>query len=312
MKRIELMSPAGSLEGAEIAFNAGADIVYAGVKNLSMRPKRVEFDQDLGELIEFAYGRGKKVHATINVCPKPSDIPLFEKRLAEVNALGADAVIISDPWVMEYVRDNYPDMAIHASIMTSIVNAEAAKFYRERGADVVVVSRSLGDLNEIRRIKEEAGVDLEVFVHGGICYMFDGDCYMSSYWRQKRDFDPDLGVFRLFGQNNTKGECQLICKRACTLAADGEVLAEGRLMRRPDDVGLDRLPNYIDMGVRILKIEGRAMSLDYIANATGLYRQAIDLYYDNPERWQLRDEWRSTVSGLIEARLEYERTWHIG
>ena len=305
------MSPAGSLEGAKLAYDAGADVVYAGVKNLSMRPKRVEFDQDLGELIDYAHSRGKKVYATTNVCPKPSDIPLFEKRMAEVSELGADAVIISDPWVMEHVRDNYPDLPIHASIMTSVVNAEAARFYKERGASMVVVSRSLGDIDEIRRMREDVDVDLEVFVHGGICYMYDGDCYMSSYWRQKRDYDPDLGVYRLFGQNNTKGECQLICKRNCTLTADGEALAKGRLMRRDDDVGLDRLPFYIDMGVRTLKIEGRAMSLNYIAEATKLYRQAIDLYYADPARWQVQEEWRPAVDGLIEERLEYERTWHI-
>ncbi len=311
-KKIELMSPAGSIEGAKLAFDAGADVVYAGIKNISMRPKRVEFDQDFGELVKYAHGRGRKVYATTNVCPKPSDIPIFEQRLAEVSAIGADAVIVSDPWVMEYIRDNYPELPIHASIMTSVVNAEAARFYKERGASVVVVSRSLNDLDEIRRIKEEVDVDLEVFVHGGICYMYDGDCYMSSYWRQRRDFDPDLGVFRLFGQNNTKGECQLICKRNCSLTAGGEVISKGRLMRRPDDVGLDRLPFYIETGVRILKIEGRAMSLDYIAEATRLYRQAIDLYYAEPARWKVREEWAPAVEELIEARLEYERTWHIG
>src|SRR3972149_1083057 len=194
--------------------------------------------------------------------------------------------------------------------MTSVVNAEAANFYKERGASVVVVSRSLGDIDEIRRIKEEVDIDLEVFVHGGICYMFDGDCYMSSYWRQRRDYDPDLDAYRLFGQNNTKGECQLICKRQCSLATDGRVLAEGKLMRRPDDVGLDRLPFYIDVGVKILKIEGRAMSLNYIAEATKLYRQAIDLYYNDPERWSVKSEWRPAIDTLIEARLEYERSWH--
>src|SRR3990172_4306504 len=93
-RRIELMSPAGSLESATAAFDAGADVVYAGVKNLSMRPKRVEFDQNLGELIACAHDRGKKVYVTTNVCPKPSDVPWFEKRLAQVNELGAYVVIL--------------------------------------------------------------------------------------------------------------------------------------------------------------------------------------------------------------------------
>lgn len=307
---IELMSPAGSLEAAKRAFDAGADVVYAGIQNISMRPKRVEFDQDFGELVEYAHQRGKKVYATANVCPKPSDISLFEKRMAEVHSHGADAVIVSDAWVMELIRDRYPDLPIHASIMTSVVNAEAAEFYRERGAAMVVASRSIGDVEEIRTIRE-TGVDVEVFVHGGICYMFDGDCYMSSYWRQWSDYDPDLKATRLFGQNNTKGECQHICKRQCTLATDGREITNGRLMRRPDDVGLDRLPFYIGIGVKTLKIEGRALSLDYVAQATRVYREAIDLYYKDPERWRILDEWGPAINELIEARLECERSWQI-
>lgn len=308
----ELMSPAGSLETARLAFDAGADVVYAGVTNLSMRPKRVEFGQgNLGELIKYAHGRGKKIYAVTNVCPKPSDLPLFEERLAELSNLKADGVIVSDVWVMEHIKNNFPDLHIHASIMTSVVNAEAAKFYKERGASVVVISRSLGDLDEIRRISEEVDVDLEVFVHGGICYMYDGDCYMSSYWRQRWDFDPDLGAHRLMGQNNTKGECQLICKRSCSLTKDNQVITEGRLMRRPDDVGLDRLPFYLDVGIKILKIEGRAMPPQYVAEATALYRKAIDVYLEDPKRFAIQEEWLPVVDRLVEARHEYERTWHI-
>ncbi len=310
-KRIQLMSPAGSMEAARLAFDSGADIVYAGVKNISMRPKRVEFDQDISELIDYAHARAKKVYVTVNVCPKTNDLPLFDDRIASLSALNADAVIVSDISVMEHIHKNYPRLPIHASIMTSVVNAEAAKFYKERGASVVVVSRSLDDLEEIKKISEEGEVDLEVFVHGGICYMFDGDCYMSSYWRQTWDFDPDLGRNRLFGQNNNKGECQLICKRDCRLQNESGVIADGRLMRRPDDVGLAKLPFYISMGVKVLKIEGRAMPPSYVANATRLYRQAIDLYYQDPKVFQVLDEWRPAIDDLIEARLEYERTWHI-
>ncbi len=311
IKKVKLMSPAGSMEAAEVAFDSGADVVYAGIKNISMRPKRVEFDENIGELINYAHGRGREVYVTTNVCPKPQDLPLFDKRLASVSELKADGVIVSDISVMEHIHKNYPNLPIHASIMTSIVNAQAAKFYKERGASVVVISRSLGDIEEIRLIREEVDIDLEVFVHGGICYMYDGDCYMSSYWRQRWDYDPDLKENRLFGQNNTKGECQLICKRSCSLESKGVARDSGRLMRRPDDVGLDRLPFYIDMGVKVLKIEGRAMPLEYIASATKLYRRAIDLYYESPERFQLLNEWQPAIDELIEARLEYERTWHI-
>lgn len=312
LRKPELMSPAGSLEAAKVAFDAGADVVYAGVTNISMRPKRVEFGSgNISDLIEHAHDRGKKVYAATNVCPKPADITMFKQRIAELHENKVDGIILADISMMEYVRDNYPEMPVHASIMTSVVNAEAAKFYKERGASVVVVSRSLTNMDDVRRIGEEAGVDLEVFVHGGICYMYDGDCYMSSYWRQKWEFDPDLQAHRLVGQNNTKGECQLICKRECSLSNGDEELSSGRLMRRPDDVGLERIPFYVETGIKILKIEGRAMPLRYVGEATDLYRRAIDAYFEDPERYRVLDEWAPTVDRLIEDRLEYERSWHI-
>lgn len=310
--RVELMSPAASVETAEYALANGADIVYAGVSNLSMRPKRVEFSKGtFGDLVEMVHARGKKINATMNICPKPGDVENFKRALPGLVEQGVDAVIVSDVGMMSWIHEHYPNMPIHASIMTSVVNVEAAKFFKELGASVIVVSRSLDDIEGIRRIKEETGVDIELFVHGGICYMFDGLCYMSSYWRQEWGWDNDLNALRLIGQNNTKGECHLICKRECSLDRGEDKLASGRLMRRPDDVGLDRLPDYLAMGVSILKIEGRAMPAYYIGEATKLYREAIDSYLSDPERYAIREEWLPVVDRLIEARWEYERQWDV-
>lgn len=312
MLPVKLMSPAGSLEAAALALDNGADALYAGITNLSMRPKRVEFKEaNLKSLVELVHQRGKEVYITMNVCPKPDDVSLYKSKLAEVYEAGADAVIVSDIGMMAYIRQNYPDLPIHVSIMTSVVNKEAADFYKQQGAAVVVVSRSLSSVAEVKEIASNIDVDIELFIHGGICYMFDGNCYMSSYWRQMWEYDPDLGKERLKGQNNTKGECQLICKRHCTLTKDNENVVSGRLLRRPDDVGLEKLPEYINMGVKIFKIEGRAMPLRYIAEATRLYREAIDTYFANPAQYQLKKEWLAVVERLIDARLEYERTWNI-
>jgi len=309
---VELMCPAGNLETAKLAIDSGADAIYAGVTNLSMRPKRVEFsDDDFNALIDYVKSRGKKLYATMNICPKPSDVDNFKRRVGEIYDQGVDAVIVSDVGMMNWIHRNYPKLPIHASIMTSIVNVESAKFYHELGADVVLVSRSLDDLKGLKKIREEAGVDIELFVHGGICYMFDGYCYMSSYWRQEWGYDSDMGAMRLFGQNNTKGECHLICKRECGLQKGDSQVAAGRLMRRHDDVGLKNLPFYLDIGVRILKIEGRAMPAYYIEEATKIYRQAIDLYQSNPEKYIISEEWSAVVERLIEARWEYERRWDI-
>ncbi len=310
--KVELMAPASSIDTAVVAAKNGADAVYAGVTNLSMRPKRVEFkDESFEDLINTVHSHGSKVYATMNICPKPSDVENFKRRVSEINDFGVDAVIVSDVGMMDWIHKNFPDLPIHASIMTSIVNPESAQFYKDLGASVVVVSRSLEDIGGVEEIHGKVDVDLEVFVHGGICYMFDGICYMSSYWKQKWDYDEDLGDIRLVGQNNTKGECHLICKRNCSLTSNGIVKADGKLMRRPDDVGLGKIPYYLKNGVRILKIEGRAMPAYYIEAATKLYREAIDLYLSDPEKYSVKDSWAPAVENLIEARHEYERKWDI-
>lgn len=311
-KKVELMSPAGNIDTAVLALESGADAVYAGVTNLSMRPKRVEFSQSsFEELIDTVHGLSKKIYATMNVCPKPSDVNNFKKKIDELHQHGVDAVIVSDVGMMNWIHNNYPGLPIHASIMTSVVNVESARFYKELGASVIVVSRSLADIGGIKEIHESVDVDLEVFVHGGICYMFDGICYMSSYWKQKWDYDADMDAMRLVGQNNTKGECHLICKRYGSLTCKGKESAGGKLMRRPDDVGLDRIPYYLENGIGILKIEGRAMPAYYIEQATKLYRQAIDLYLSDPDRYTVLDEWTPVVEQLLEARRKYERKWDV-
>lgn len=141
--------------------------------------------------------------------------------------------------------------------------------------------------------------------------MFDGICYMSSHWNQKWDYDVDMKTIRLVGQNNTKGECHLICKRSCSLVSGEKEVASGKLMRRQDDVGLDRIPFYLENGVKILKIEGRAMPAYYIKEATKLYREAIDLYLSDPIKYRVLDSWQPAIENLLEARREYERKWDV-
>lgn len=309
---LELLSPCGSMEGARLAIENGADALYAGVTNLSMRPKRVEFnDEPFEGLVDYVHENGKHIYITLNVYMKSQDEGTFKRAVEEIYNSGADAIIVSDLGAIKYIRKNYPEMPVHISICTSVTNPEAAKFYEELGAEVIVISRSLDDKEEIKKIRQSVNAQLEVFVHGGICYMFDGDCYMSSYWKQEWKYDDDLGAKRLTGQNNTKGECQLVCKRFCSLTRDDQILADGQLLRRPDQVGLSNIPFYIDNGINILKIEGRAMPLHYVAKATALYRQAIDTYLTSPEKFSVQNEWEPLIGELVQARFDYEREWHI-
>lgn len=310
---VELLAPARDLDTAARAIEAGADALYAGVTNFSMRPKRAELrEEGLPALVDYAHALGKRVYVVMNIYPKSAEVEDFKREVELVYEAQADAVVVSDPGLIRFIHRHFRDLPIHVSVMTSVVNPEAALFYKELGASMVVVSRSLDSDEEIVRIRDLAGMDLEVFIHGGICFMFDGICYMSSYWRQDWAFDADFGGMRLFGQNNTKGECQLICKYDCRLVdEENRLAAAGKLMRRPDQVGLAKLPFYMQLGVKVFKIEGRAMPADYIEEATRLYRTAIDRYIEDPDRYRLADEWLPVVDRLLEARLDYERQWHI-
>ncbi|MFQ5575135.1 MAG: peptidase U32 family protein, partial [Terriglobia bacterium] len=149
---VELMAPAGSLEGARTALAAGADAVYAGLTNLSLRPARAEFnDEEFAQIVSLAHDRSKKVYAVLNVFLKDEDLALFDSELAAVNRMGADAVLVADAGAIEAVRTRYPNLPIHVSVQNSVTTPETAKFYEKLGASVIVLSRNTTDFSEIKR-----------------------------------------------------------------------------------------------------------------------------------------------------------------
>lgn len=309
---IELMAPAGSLEIAEMAIEAGADAIYAGLNSVSMRPRRAEFtEQGLQELIDYVHSQDKKVYVVANIYPKSCDVDYFKQAIATIYQMGADALVLSDLWALRYVKKHFDGIEAHISVQASVSSDVTARFFEENGADVIVISRSMPEIEDIKKIHQAVKCRLEVFLHGGICFMFDGNCYMSSFYKQSWKFDEERQIKRIYGQNNTKGECHLVCKRNFDLSNNGSKKATGRLMRRPDQVGLEKLPAYIESGVSIFKIEGRAMAINYVRQAVSLYRQAIDSYLQNPSQYKLKEEWLAEAEALKEYRLEYERKWNI-
>ncbi len=309
---VELLAPAGSLDMAKIAIEAGADAIYAGPSSVSMRPRRAEFKNDqLSELIKYVHSKGKRVFVVANIFPKSCDVEYFKQNLAQIYEMGADVFVVADLWALRYVKKNFKDIEAHISIQASVSNVEAAVFYEKNGADVIVIARSMPDFKDIKKIREKVSCRLEVFVHGGICFMYDGNCYMSSYYKQKVAYDEERQINRTYGQNNTKGECHLVCKRNYDLNDNGSVLAKGRLMRRPDQVGLTQIPLFIEYGVNIFKIEGRAMATDYVEKSVRLYREAIDSYLESPSSFEASKDWLERAEDLKECRLDYERKWNI-
>ncbi len=312
LNTVELLAPAGSLEAARIAVEAGADAIYAGPSSVSMRPRRAEFKNDqLAELIKYVHSKGKRVFVVANIFPKSCDVEYFKQNLAQIYEMGADAFVVADLWALRYVKKNFKDIEAHISIQASVSNVEAALFYEKYGADVIVIARSMPDFNDIKKIRKAVSARLEVFVHGGICFMYDGNCYMSSYYKQKVAYDEERQINRTYGQNNTKGECHLVCKRQYDLNDNGTTVATGRLMRRPDQIGLEQIPFFIESGANIFKIEGRAMAHEYVKNAVSLYREAIDSYLEDPKAFKATNEWLDRANDLKEYRLDYERKWNI-
>ncbi len=312
MLDVELLAPAGSFKAAQYAIEEGADALYLGLSGVSMRPRRAEFDkEELDKTIKLIHSKGKKAYVVANIFPKSYDVDFFKDALEDIYRMEADAIVVSDIWSLRYVKDNFKNIEAHVSIQASVSSDKTAAFYERNGADVIVVSRSMPNLEDIKRIRKAVSCRLEVFAHGGICFMYDGNCYMSSHFEQKIKFDKERNIHRVYGQNNTKGECHLVCKRPFELRENGSTLAKGCLMRRNDQVGLRDLPLYIESGINIFKLEGRAMADNYVKRAVKLYRQAIDTYLNDSAGYTVAEKWLSQAEDLKEYRLEYERKWKI-
>ena len=288
MKKTELLSPAGNLEKLKIAIDFGADAVYGGVSHFSLRIRSgKEFDmQTFKEGIEYAHKRGKKVYATINGFPFNSQIKLLKKHIEQMADLNPDAFIISTPGVLKLCREIAPDMPLHLSTQANVLNVMDASFYYDLGVSRIIAAReiSLKDLKEIK--KELPELELEVFVHGSMCFAYSGRCLISTLQS---------------GRVPNRGSCANDCRFPYEIyAANPETgtlfkLVEeegiGTYIMNAKDLNLaSHIKEILDSGaVDSLKIEGRTKTAYYAAITAKAYRMAIDDYYKgqyNPSKYQ--------------------------
>ncbi|MCR4400404.1 MAG: U32 family peptidase [Syntrophomonadaceae bacterium] len=270
MVQPELVAPAGTLEKAEAAFAFGADAVYLGGTEFSLRAAAGNLDaHDLGEAVALAHGLGKRVYVTVNALAHTRDLQRLPAFLESLAALRVDSIIVADLGVMALARRYAPEVPITVSTQASVTNAEAARVYRELGARRVVLARE-ATLEDIADIAAGAGVEVEVFVHGAMCIAYSGRCLLSS---------------AMTGRSGNRGECAHPCRYRYALVEEqrpGEYYPleeDGRgsyLLNSRDLCLLDRLEALSNAGVRALKIEGRMKSLHYVATVTRVYRQALD------------------------------------
>ena len=277
MKKVELLAPAGSLEKAKIAFMYGADAVYAGTSKLSLRT-RAEINSDtLEETIKYAHSIGKKVYVALNIYAMDEDYDEIESEVKRLDDIGADAIIASDVGVINTIKKIAPNMEIHISTQANTVSLHAAEFWRNFGAKRVVISRELSKekIEYIMKNKPE-DLDVEMFIHGAICYAYSGRCYLSKYLANRCANQGDFAQPCRWEYNITASE---VNNPESKINIDYD--EKGTYLFSSKDMCLiKQIPTIIDMGVESLKIEGRLKTEYYLATVVRTYRQAIDEYYE--------------------------------
>ena len=275
MSKVELLAPAGSLEKAKIAFMYGADAVYAGTAKLSLRSRAELNDDSLEETIKYAHSIGKKVYVALNIYANDKDYDEIEEQILRLKEVKADAIIASDPGVIMQIRKLAPEIDIHISTQANTVSLHSAMFWRDFGAKRIILSRELSK-EQIEYIMENKPEDLEVemFIHGAICYAYSGRCYLSKY---------------LANRCANQGDCAQPCRWQYKITAQEVNNPDSKINVDYDEKGtylfsskdmclIKQIPTIIDMGVDSLKIEGRLKTDYYLATVVRAYRNAIDEY----------------------------------
>ncbi len=257
----ELLAPAGNIDCLYAAVSAGADAVYAGADRFSARAYADNFDTEgLKRAINYMHLFGKKLYLTLNTLVKEreyKDICSFVKPLYEE---GLDGVIIQDTGAAALLRDEFKGLRLHASTQMSICTGYGANLVKKFGIDRIVPARELS-LKEIKRLKEESGLEIECFIHGAMCYSFSGQCLMSSF---------------LGGRSGNRGRCAGTCRLGYSFDNKKDV----HILSMKDMCTIDILPELMDAGICSFKIEGRMKPPEYVWAVSSIYRKYMDMYIE--------------------------------
>jgi len=239
----------------------GADAVYVGGRQYSLRANATNFSFDeLKEGCDFAHKLGKKVYITVNIVFHNEDMEGIYEYLKQVVECGVDAIIVSDPFIISYIKTNFPSVEVHVSTQNSTCNYETVEYFKSEGVDRVVTARELSK-EEIKDIIDKTGLDIEIFIHGAMCTFYSGRCTLSNY---------------LTNRDSNRGGCSQVCRFAFDV--DG---VDTKFTMATKDLNMaGYMKDIIDIGVRSLKVEGRMRSLYYLATVMSCYRKMIDAIYD--------------------------------
>ena len=264
-ERVELLAPAGSYEAFLGAVNAGADAVYLGGQQFGARAYADNFTtEEIVRALRVAHLYGKKIYLTVNTLLKERETASLTEYLWPFYEAGLDGVIVQDLGVFCHIRERFPGLPLHVSTQMTVTGVRGASLLKEQGACRVVPARELS-LREVRKIREEAGVEVECFIHGAMCYSYSGQCLFSSI---------------LGGRSGNRGRCAQPCRLPYEIFDGKKRLSGGSYpLSLKDMCTLEYLPSLLEAGIDSFKIEGRMKRPEYAAGVTAVYRKYIDLYY---------------------------------
>ncbi|SDR95980.1 putative protease [Halopseudomonas litoralis] len=330
---MQLVCPAGSLPALKAAVRQGADAVYTGFRDdtNARHFAGLNFtDKQLEQGLELIRKEGRKLFIAVNTYALPDGWQRWQRAVDQAADLGVDALIVGDPGIMAYASKRYPALNLHLSVQGSATNAGALNFYHEHyGIRRTVLPRVLS-LNQVKQVAASSPVPVEVFAFGSLCIMAEGRCHLSSYvtgespnlsgvcspasavrWQE----EPDGLTSRLSGvlidryQESEPAGYPTLCK--------GRFMVHGKrfhALEEPTSLNtMDLIPELTSIGVKAVKIEGRQRSPAYAEQVTGVWRQALDSYKANPQRFAVEDRWRRVLDGVSEGSQTtlgaYHRAW---
>ena len=283
IQKPELLAPAGDLERLKFAILYGADAVYCGGCNFSLRANATNFTkEELKEGVTFAHKYGKKVYVTLNIILHNEELKDLLEYLKLLDLLKVDAIIVSDPAVIELAK-KHTNLEIHLSTQQSTLNYEACKFWKKQGVTRIVLGREAQG-KEIKEIIKKANIEIETFIHGAMCSSYSGRCVLSNY---------------LTARDSNRGGCSQICRWDFDLYNQDKNQIKGDknfTFCTKDLTLLKYIPDMIESGITSFKIEGRMRSIYYIATILNVYRKVIDEYCNNPKEYKYNKKYENVLN----------------
>jgi putative protease len=305
MKRSELLMPAGNLRKLKLAILYGADAVYLGTPDMSLRTKSEFSLEEVIEGVAFCHAHGRRAYLTLNLFSHNKDIDKLDEYIDTVRKVRPDGLIIADPGVFQYVKDRAPELPLHISTQSNICSWLSVKFWQDQGAELCVLAREVS-FSELKEIREKCpDIKLEAFVHGAMCMTYSGRCLLSNFMAERGANQGNCAnscrwnySFRMRLKDGTVQDLQITDDNADMFeflleegCRPGELMpieedARGSYILNSKDLCImPKLNEYLEIGVDSLKVEGRGKSEYYCAIVARAYRMAIDDYYADPENW---------------------------